>query len=314
MKNNYYSLDHYEFVRISGADTISFLQGQLSCNTELLSETQSLAGVLCNLKGRVIADFHIIKQGNDCLLQCQQGMAQSIINTLAKYAVFSKVEISLLNADSTQPGTDISAIGLIDQQIDKLAQTVGVKLPTDDNGMVQSADFSIIRLPGQRIEIWFNGVSAREQLLSELDLLESKELEAWHRADISSGIIHVTPISSEEYTPQLLNYDISGLIDFTKGCYTGQEVVARMYYRGTAKKRLYLANSSHTISADSQVLITSDGTGKDGGSEILAYSNSDDDTPLLLVILPTEVVESAAPLRLSNHADSVVNIQKLPYL
>jgi hypothetical protein len=52
----------------------------------------------------------------------------------------------------------------------------------------------------------------------------------------------------------------------------------------------------------------------DGGSEILAYSNSDDDTPLLLVILPTEVVESAAPLRLSNHFDSVVNIQKLPYL
>lgn len=314
MENNYYSLDHYEFVRVSGTEAISFLQGQLSCNTELLSEVQSLTGVLCNLKGRIIADFRIIKQDDGCLLQCQPGMGESTINTLSKYAVFSKVEITLLNADSTQAGADISAIGLIGQEMEKLEQASGLKLPADDNSMVRGADFSIIKLPGQRTEIWFNGISAREQLLSQLGLAASKELEVWHRADISSGIIHVTPTSSEEYTPQLLNYDISGVIDFTKGCYTGQEVVARMFYRGTAKKRLYLASSSHTIDNNSRVLVAGDDSKKDEGNEILAYSNSGDGTPLLLAILPTEVVESAVPLRLSSHADSVVNIQKLPYL
>jgi folate-binding protein YgfZ len=62
---------------------------------------------------------------------------------------------------------------------------------------------------------------------------------SWRLADIRSGIAHIRPGQQELYTPQLLNYDVSGVIDFKKGCYTGQEVVARMYYRAEAKKRLY---------------------------------------------------------------------------
>ena len=91
MQNTIYVLESYEFIRIRGADRISFLQGQLSCNTELLSAERSLVGALCNLKGRVIADFRLLEIREDIILQCAAGMADKIYATLSKYAVFSKV-------------------------------------------------------------------------------------------------------------------------------------------------------------------------------------------------------------------------------
>ncbi len=310
---DFHPLDHYEFVRVSGADAVSFLQGQLSCNTKLLSEHRSLTGALCNLKGRVIADFRILKHEDDCILQCAQGMATAIVSTLSKYAVFSKVNISVLNS-----GTDdvnISAIGVLDDSVETALRILGINLPADDDNLVQNSDYSFIKLPGpaRRAEIWFHSKQAKQNFISNHGLQESAELDRWRREDIASGIIHVTPALTEEFTPQLLNYDISGLIDFNKGCYTGQEIVARMFYRGTAKKRLYLAVSSHNISADSRVLEKSKEKEDNQGNEILAYNNFLDRPSLLLTILSREVAASASPLRLSDQPDSTVTMQKLPY-
>ena len=81
-----------EFVTITGPDTKAFLQGQVTCDIEKLSKNRALAGAICNLKGRVIADFLLVLDGEDCVLRTQSGMAGIIKNTLAKYAIFSKVE------------------------------------------------------------------------------------------------------------------------------------------------------------------------------------------------------------------------------
>lgn len=318
MENIYYPLNHYEFVRVHGVDAVAFLQGQLSCNTELLSAQQSLTGVLCNLKGRAIADFRVVKHQDDCILQCAQGMAETIVATLSKYAVFSKVEISSLNTGldrSLTDAADISVIGLIDEISDTVLHRLNIKLATDDGGQHQTSDYSVIRLPGlsKRVEIWFHHPRARDEFMSKFALQASADLNRWQREDIAAGIIHVTPTMSEEFTPQLLNYDISGLIDFTKGCYTGQEIVARMFYRGTAKKRLYLASSSDTINAGSQIVVGSASQEGSKGIAILAYSNLQADVSLLLSVLAREVAESALPLRLSDRADSTVTIQNLPY-
>ncbi len=314
MDTCYHPLNHYEFVRVAGTDALSFLQGQLSCNTELLTEQQSLTGALCNLKGRVIADFRLLKEQDDCILQCAEGMARPIATTLSRYAVFSKVEISTLASASEASDSAIDAIGLIGEPLDRLCRALGIDLPGDDHSVAQSADFSVIRIPGlnKRAEVWFHQRGARDRFLSNHGLLASTIQGRWCREDIAAGIIHVTPEISEEFTPQLLNYDISGLIDFTKGCYTGQEIVARMFYRGTAKKRLYLLSSNQTISDNSR-LITSGMKEANTGIKILAYSNFENDVSLLLSVLTTELAESAVPLQLSDQADSLLNIEKLPY-
>ncbi len=312
MQNTIYVLESYEFIRISGADRISFLQGQLSCNTKLLSAERSLVGALCNLKGRVIADFRLLEIREDIILQCAAGMADKIYATLSKYAVFSKVELELLSSKSTSTPV---AFGILSDSVDAALSTLQLKLPGSYGEVSQSPDCSVIRLPGpaKRVEIWFHHLAAKSAFLNSSDLSISCELQAWHRAEIETGIIHVTPQLSEEYTPQLLNYDISGLIDFKKGCYTGQEIVARMFYRGTAKKRLYLACSNYPISESSRVVADSsdDSTKtKSSGSAILAYSNVE--TPaLLLAVLAGESAKEEQEYRLSDQPGSAVRILRL---
>ena len=86
---------NYEFVTVTGPDTKAFLQGQVTCDIEKLSKNRALAGAICNLKGRVIADFLLVLDGEDCVLRTQSGMAEIIKKTLTKYAIFSKVELSI---------------------------------------------------------------------------------------------------------------------------------------------------------------------------------------------------------------------------
>jgi hypothetical protein len=317
MQNNIYALENYEFIRISGADRINFLQGQVSCNTELLAPGRSLSGALCNLKGRVIADFRLVQHGElgeDIIMQCAAGMADKILATLSKYAVFSKVELEKLGGEASSTPL---ALGVIGDSVDAALGVLQLRLPGSLDEVSQSAACSVIRLPGsaKRVEIWFHELTAKSAFLDSSDLILSSELQAWHRAEIETGIIHVTPELSEEYTPQLLNYDISGLIDFMKGCYTGQEIVARMFYRGTAKKRLFLANSSHTISENSRVIDQSSAASagaKSNGSEILAFNNYASPS-LLLAVLASESAESGQEYRLSDQLGSEVRIQSLPY-
>ncbi len=313
MQNSIFPLDHYEYIRVSGADTVSFLQGQLSCNTELLSAQRSLTGALCNLKGRVIADFRLLAQGEGCIMQCAEGMADAILATLSKYAVFSKVQLERLDGEiATRPG----ALGLIGAAVEPGLRLLGLALPETTDAVTEGEACSVIRLPGpaKRIELWFHSSAAKADFLSRAGLELSGDLRAWQRADIESGVIHVTKELSEEYTPQLLNYDISGLIDFKKGCYTGQEIVARMFYRGTAKKRLYLASSSVKIDDGCRVVTQSEAESEldSAGSEILRFSNSE--APfLLLAVLASDAVESGVRLQLSGQAGSEVSVRSLPY-
>lgn len=236
------ALPHYEFIRISGPDTVTFLQGQVSCDVTALSAELSLSGALCNLKGRVIADFRLLRDGEDFLLQTQAGMAQVILAVLKKYAVFSKVDLRL--------ETQTAATGLLGEDCAATVEQLLGQVPERSNGVVQRDGISAIALAGSapRFEIW-SQPAQHSSLQQQLQALPQGEAGDWLRQEMRAGILHVTPELSEQYTPQLLNYDISGVINFRKGCYTGQEVVARMYYRGKAKKRLYLLQTSQPAGA-----------------------------------------------------------------
>ena len=118
---------------------------------------------------------------------------------------------------------------------------------------------------------------------------------------------------SEEHTPQALNYDLSGIIDFSKGCYTGQEIIARMYYRGSAKKRLSLLLSKSLIEQDSEV-IQRQGE-KTRTSKILAFSNSPNEfeNSALLSILDIASEESSFSLSSQTDEEQDLNLQSLSY-
>ena len=307
-----FKLTQYEYVRVSGPDALAFLQGQVTCDMAMLSADRSLPGALCNLKGRVVADFLAVLVDNECFLQITAGNAEKVYATLKKYAVFSKVELSLDAGPAAVLGT--IDLGMERSQPPQIAQC---NLPpwTQQPGSVTTSDrFYLIRQPGPdpRYQIW----CCDEKRAAILAGSPANNLEQWRPAEILAGIVHVTAEMSEQYTPQLLNYDQSGVVDFKKGCYTGQEVVERMHYRAQAKKRLYLLQASadgKRLSSDNEVLL---GTGADAGrAEILVHVDSlnTEQPVVLLAILPTLFDDGENPISLSKNSEKELQILSLPY-
>ena len=317
-------LDHYQFVRVSGADTLQFLQGQLSCNLDNLTTERSLRGAICNLKGRVIADFRLVLDADDCLLQTTDGSAQAVVETLGKYAVFSKVKLSI-EANHLPPW------GLLGNDAGKLLVAAFGACPSEDDRVIDSNGVKLIKIAGvqDRYELWFINAALTEKQASGAELPEGEHpvaatsllesdskasIAVWAHQDLAAGIVHVTPAQSESYTPQLLNYDISGLIDFNKGCYTGQEVVARMFYRGKAKKRLFLLASDTEIQAGDT--ITQTYVGRETQADIIAFSNGlnvDEDSNLLLAVLTAETVANGGKFSLTTNLQASLQVLSLPY-
>ena len=247
-------LTQFEFIRASGPDARTFLQGQVTCDTTKISPTQSVLGALCNLKGRVIADFRAAQVGEDLVLKVGTGLADPVLAVLKKYAVFSK--LTLCKEDG------LCVLGLLvtgDAEGDILPASPHAVTSLSENVM---AIHSGCGEEGTRcIELWGNGTSieASAALLTSSNAsmpnttIEVATTTEWTRLEILSGMVHVTPALSEEYTPAELNYDISGVVNFKKGCYTGQEIVARMFYRSTPKKRLYPLHAETMLSTNAEL-------------------------------------------------------------
>ena len=296
---------NYEFVKVTGPDAKAFLQGQVTCDVEKLSKNNALAGAICNLKGRVIADFLLVLDGEDCVLRTQIGMAGIIKNTLTKYAIFSKVELSTETRFTKVLGV------MTDEDEAFLAKNIE-KLPECSLYCHISAQAIFVRIPGidKRVEVWVHDEKRFEDWGIDHD---SDAEESWNKKDILQGFIHISPQLSEDHTPQALNYDLSGVIDFSKGCYTGQEIIARMYYRGTAKKRLSLLLSKSLIEQDSEV-IQRQGE-KTRISKILAFSNSSNEfeNSALLSILDIAGEESSFSLSSPTDEEQDLILQSLSY-
>ena len=296
---------NYEFVTVTGPDAKAFLQGQVTCDVEKLSKNNALAGAICNLKGRVIADFLLVLDGEDCVLRTQSGMAGIIKNTLAKYAIFSKVELSTETRFT-------KVLGVMTDEDEAFLTKNIEKVPECSLSCHISAQAILVRIPGKdkRLEVWVHDEKRFEDWRIDHDFDAE---ESWSKKDILQGFIHISPQLTEEHTPQALNYDLSGIIDFSKGCYTGQEIIARMHYRGSAKKRLSLLLSKSLIEQDSEV-IQRQGD-KTRISKILAFSNSPNEfeNSALLSILDIASEESSFSLSSPIDEEQDLNLQSLSY-
>ncbi len=212
-------LPHWEIISVSGDDATSFLQGQISCDMEEVIQDGPKLACCVNLKGRVIANFIVYTLNNTgkpkFILLCPQGMRAKIETVLKKYAVFSKVTIEVdntlcLTAYKNSTGLQEKATGIHTIQIKHL----------DIDFCLEPQD--------QILEKW--------RRLALTGALGSFEYEV-----IQQGMVFIYPATSEHFTPQECNLELLDSISFTKGCYTGQEVVARLHYRGKTKRRVFIA-------------------------------------------------------------------------
>ena len=305
-------LRQYEYVLIAGPDSISFLQGQVTCDMTQLTDEHCLAGALCNLKGRVIGDFLCVRSAEGCLLQISEGNGQKIAETLAKYAVFSNAEVAIHSGPCR-------SFGILANECPVLHELLPAP-PTLSYQAATSHSATMIKLAGtpDRFQLWVWDAENADLIAESLRRLTDQQTLADSRhydyAETLAGRAHVSAQQSEAFTPQLLNYDLSGVVNFQKGCYTGQEVVARMHYRAEAKKRLFLllADSLSDALNDGAdlALVQQDQQIK---AQIVHRSCGPGNSVAMLVILPTACANSEESLLLEQDPKVVVTVSELNY-
>ena len=226
---NYYTdLPERGMLEISGPAAREFLQGQTSCDFAQLTATTPISGAYCTPQGRVICDFRALwLQAEHYLLQTDAGICDEAAAVFGKYIVFSRAQLHNASDAWRQYGcwgNDIAhLLGAPEHQL-------------------SWRDDDILWLWGDSgIEACVPAADAA-RFESQLSTLLTRSTEsAWCTREINAGIGHITPRTSGLFLPQMLNYQAVDRISFSKGCYTGQEVVARLHYRGKTKRPMHLA-------------------------------------------------------------------------
>jgi folate-binding protein YgfZ len=224
------TLSHEGVLAVRGSDASKFLQGQLTCNLNYLSDTQASLGARCTQKGRMQSSFRILLEGDGYLLAMATELLEPQLADLKKYAVFSKSKLTDESAAWVRFGLG---------QADATLSALGLELPPETDAVVRGNGLIAIRVSTDRAELWAAADQA-ETLRGQLSaqLIEG-DLNQWLLGQVRAGIGQVMPSTRELFIPQMLNLQAVGGVSFKKGCYTGQEIVARMQYLGKLKRRLY---------------------------------------------------------------------------
>jgi folate-binding protein YgfZ len=209
------------FIKVTGTAAEKFLQGQVTCDVRTVKENVSSLGAHCNVKGRILFTFHLFYFDEAYWLCLPKSQIDCAVQALKKYAVFSKVSIE----DVTH---SVAALGFIqDPAFYPKNQHLSEELPHN---------FSLRgKIPRTQL------IASKEWIEGYINTLEKARettQAAWKFIDIQSGIAEVYPETREQFTPHELNYHQLGAVSFDKGCYIGQEIVARMHYLGKLKSVL----------------------------------------------------------------------------
>ncbi|MNE19895.1 tRNA-modifying protein YgfZ [compost metagenome] len=270
-------LTHEGLLAVRGVDAAKFLQGQLTCNLSYLDQATSSLGARCTPKGRMISSFRIITEGEGFLMALSSDLIEAQLADLKKYAVFSKSKL-------TDESADWARFGL--SRGDGVLLALGLDLPQAADSVAREGGLIALRLSDGRAELWAPRAEAATLQARLAAQLPQAELDAWLLAQVRAGIGQVFGSTRELFIPQMINLQALGGVSFKKGCYTGQEIVARMQYLGKLKRRLYrlalaegaapeagleLFSPVHQSSVGEVVLAAP----ADGGCELLAVLQED---------------------------------------
>ena len=231
VKNRFVVLDQVSLIEVQGEDHIEFLQGQLTQDIKLLTQGQAKFAGYCNPKGRILAFFLAYGYHNAIHIQIDKSIEESILKRLKMYVLRSKVTIQSLSNQFTQ-------IGFIGSEA---LTKINIDPPQNLLEITASHDVIIMRISKDTERYQLIGKNLAVDALIKLALSEytPMSIDEWNNASILDGIPEVFPSTQEAFIPQSLNMDLFDGVNFKKGCYTGQEIVARTHYLGKVKRRMY---------------------------------------------------------------------------
>ena len=269
-------LPQFGLLQFSGPDAQSFLQGQLSCDVAALAPGQALYGSYNSPKGRMLASFLLWREAAGYTMQLARGLCEPIRKRLAMYVLRSQVKVR-------DASDDFLLIGVAGANAQSMLQPLFQAIPSAPLSLTSAEHATLLRLDDTRFQIVATPGRARE-IRDALGTAVKPASEAvWDLTNIRAGIPFITLSTQDEFVPQMANLDLIGGVSFTKGCYPGQEIVARMHYLGRLKQRMYLANVGGNAGAQPGDKLYSADTGEqatgmivnaapspEGGQDVLA--------------------------------------------
>jgi len=279
-------------IEMSGDDRQTFLQGQVTNDVNAISSSLSHLSAYCTPKGRMRALFTIFSRQTQTqsklYLQLPVELLEANLKRLQMFIMMSKVELK--DVSST-----LIRIGVAGKQAIKYLQQQGLSIPVEINGVTQSGDITLIRCSGEipRFECIGNLENIKglwETLSPYAKLLDTRH---WKLLNIHAGIPNIYPENNEMFIPQMLNLQALNGINFKKGCYTGQEVVARMQYLGKLKRHMYLAHSdSETLPAIGARIFSPNSSSSQGDGNIVDVQPALEGGIDMLVVVTNDAFES----------------------
>jgi len=305
-------LSHLGLIRVSGADAQQFLQGQFSNDIRQVTAEQAQLNGWCTPKGRMLASLLVMQWREDYLLQLPLDTQPILLKKLPMYVLRSKVKI----ADA---GDDLVRFGIAGPCAETLVAGQFGKSPAQDWSAVVIEQGYCVRLPSHSAEHpRFQVVAEPEFAIACWLAAEAQARPAgadhWAWLDLRAGIPSVQAAISEEFVPQMANLDLINGVSFTKGCYTGQEVVARMKYLGKLKRRMRLAHvaSDHRPAPGDELFAAGGTTSGQGAGKVVDARPAPNSGYDLLAVVENASFE-AGDLRIGNAEGPRLEFLALPY-
>ena len=295
-------LPHLGIIRAAGADAANFLHNQLTNDVLLMKEGQCRLAAFCNAKGRMQASFVLYKQSaEEILLICRKDLIAQTVKRLSMFVMRAKVKLS----DATD---EFQLLGLagdgVAQALNGIASDAALTVEPWQRHAVGAADvLSLYPSLGQPRALW---LAAKDVAAPSGPALSA---ELWQVGEVMSGIAWVELATFEAFVPQMLNYESVDGVNFKKGCYPGQEVVARSQFRGTLKRRAFIVQSHLPMMAGQEVFSSLDATQPCG---LVAQAAADGPNHVAVVELQLSATENSS-LHLGSADGPLLNQLPLPY-
>ncbi len=265
--------DHLAVIRAHGEEAGHYLQGQVSCDLREVDQQGHRNGMHLTLKGRGLVSARIVRDGDDYLLLCPADLSEAVIKALMKYRLRAKVEFS------------------VDQELVVLGLAGNLPAGAPDHGNSAETDQGLwLRYPFTDHALLLVKQDAAEHAWQTLAADRATTgANGWQLADIDAGEGMVYPGARDLFLPQVLNYDVTAGVNFKKGCYTGQEVVARMHFKGKLKQRMQRINYSADVDLTPGETLR-DSNGKAAGEVVSAARTSQGGAALVVLRKDTDGV------------------------
>lgn len=300
-------LNDWQLVNVTGPDASKYLQGQLTVDVAALTEHEHTLCGHCDAKGKMWSDLRLFHRAEGFSYLVRRSVADNQITELKKYAVFSKLTISADN--------DAVILGVAGFKADAALAAYFPQLPDANTPAVTHEDTTLLYLsqPEARY-LLVTSLSTAEMLTDKLrDSAQFNDGQQWVELDIEAGQPVIDVANSGQFIPQATNLQALDGICFKKGCYTGQEMVARAKYRGANKRALYwLQGSASRVPQAGEDLELKLGENWRRTGTVLAAVQLNDGSLNVQVVLNNDL-EADSVLRVRDDEGSMLTIQPLPY-